>query len=48
MEYVSVFDLKMPPGMHVIVKDVLLITDLLSLTDVLYVLYLLLLLMCLN
>ena len=29
-------------------KDVLVITDLLSLTDVLYVLYLLLLLMCLN
>ena len=26
MEYVSVFNLKMPPGMHVIVTDVLVIT----------------------
>ena len=26
MEYVSVFNLKMPSGMHVIVKDVLVIT----------------------
>ena len=29
MEYVSVFNLKMPSGMHVIVKDVLVITYLL-------------------
>ena len=29
LEYVSVFDLKMPSGMHVIVKDVLVITYLL-------------------
>ena len=30
MEYVSVFNLKMPSGMDVIVKDVLVITYLLS------------------
>ena len=29
MEYVSVFNLKMPSGMHVIVKNVLVITNLL-------------------
>ena len=45
MEYVSIFNLKMPSGMHVIVKDVLL--SLTFMTDVLDVLYLLFL-MCLN
>ena len=46
MEYVSVFNLKKPSGMHVILKNVLVITYLLW--QLFFMLYLLLFLMCLN